>query len=251
VDGFLWRVSLTKGGKLPTSTDAKLAGLARVENDDIFYRCITLAVKIAHSEATHLAGPVYRRKFVDQFEEIGTAALHLHKLLKALADPKDHTSSWVGTALGHSVNILVDPTLEGDALQRLQPLRRFLLPLLVLAEASRKATRWADLFDVPRKGKPKGINRGRAAVTRFIAHLEISALAAGGSWTLNKNEEHGTLVDALEILRARLSHDFLPRRNEHPYQSYQKILSHVRSEWRRTSVLRDTVPQIGRWLDRK
>ena len=66
----------------------------------------------------------------------------------------------------------------------------------------------------------------------FIKFIESGALAAGGGWTLNKNDESGTLIDALELLRAFLPDNFLPAEGKHPYSSYQKILTGARSEWK-------------------
>jgi hypothetical protein len=105
-----------------------------------------------------------------------------------------------------------------------------------LEQASKMATHWADNFDIKSKGKPRGIKGCGTALMRFVAHLEFAARAGGGDWTLNKNAESGTLIDALELLRTNLPAGFLPQKGKHPYQSYQKIVSHARSEWTRSSV---------------
>jgi hypothetical protein len=82
-----------------------------------------------------------------------------------------------------------------------------------------------------KKGTPSGAGQSGMALTRFIAHLEFTALAAGGRWTLNKNDQSGTLVEAIENLRKFLPGNFLPPTGQHPCSTYQKILTDARSEW--------------------
>jgi hypothetical protein len=60
------------------------------------------------------------------------------------------------------------------------------------------------------------------ALTRFVAHLGWAALAAEGDWTLNKNDQSGTLIEAIELLREFLPIKFLPPKGKHPYSTYQK-----------------------------
>ena len=70
------------------------------------------------------------------------------------------------------------------------------------------------------------------ALTRFVAHLEWAVLAAEGDWTLNKNDQSGTLIEAIEQLGEFLPIKFLPPKGQHPYSTYQKILTDARSEWK-------------------
>ncbi len=73
-------------------------------------------------------------------------------------------------------------------------------------------------------------------MTRFIAHLEFSARAAGGHWTLNKNDERGTFIDALEVLKPHLPPNFISTKGRYPFSSYQKILTRARADWENNLV---------------
>ena len=81
------------------------------------------------------------------------------------------------------------------------------------------------------KGTPSGAGESGMALTRFVAHLEFAALAGEGRWTLNKNNRSGTLIKAMEGLRDFLPSNFLPPVDQHPYSTYQRILTDARSEW--------------------
>jgi hypothetical protein len=228
-----------KARHVPTSLVVKLAKLASVNDDEVLRFGIALATRMGTREASLLSAPVYRRDFIRQFEEIGRVARKLQHQLTALHDPKDHTSLWVGRALGHSVNIVLDragKSVKDDTLRRLKPLAPFLEPLSKLEQASGSAKRWADLFDVKAKGRPAGVKGCGVALTRFIVHLEFAARLAGGGWTLDKNDESGSLIDGLELLRSLLPDKLIPPRKKHPYSTYQNILTHARSEWKADSA---------------
>jgi hypothetical protein len=76
-----------------------------------------------------------------------------------------------------------------------------------------------------------GAGKSGMALTRFVGHLGWAALAAEGDWTLNKNDQRGTLIEAIELLREFLPIKFLPPKGKHPYSTYQKILTDARSKW--------------------
>ena len=48
---------------------------------------------------------------------------------------------------------------------------------------------------------------------------------------MDKNKKSGTLVDAIEKLRKFLPSNLLPAMGQHPYATYQKILTDARLEW--------------------
>jgi hypothetical protein len=74
----------------------------------------------------------------------------------------------------------------------------------------RRDADYTHSYGIEQKGRPRGVKGGGATLTRFIAHLEFAARASGGAWTLNKNDERGTLIEALEILTPMLPDEFLP-----------------------------------------
>ena len=82
-----------------------------------------------------------------------------------------------------------------------------------------------------KKGAPAGAGGSGMALTRFVGHLGFAALAAEGRWTLNKNDQSGTLIDAIELLREFLPTKLLPPKGQHPYSTYQRILTDARFEW--------------------
>jgi hypothetical protein len=182
---LVWRAKLDFAS-ISSSVLGKLAGLARVANDDAFRAGAVFAIRTAIKEATLLSQPVYRHEFIKKFEDVGRAALHLQHLLNSLVDPQDHTSLWVGKGLGYSVCIVRDRSGKFNEDQmtriRLQPLRAFFEePIYTLVQASKSAGRWADLFGVKSKGKPRGVKGCGTALVRLIAHLEFAASTAGGA----------------------------------------------------------------------
>ena len=112
------------------------------------------------------------------------------------------------------------------------PLAPYLHELSILMKASRRAkTNSFYLIFAQNKGTPSGTGGSGMALTRFVAHLAFAAMAAGGRWTLNKNNQTGTLIEAIDLLREFLPIKFLPPKGQHPYSTYQKILTDARYEW--------------------
>jgi hypothetical protein len=268
---------------IPTVVDTpilmRLSGLARASNDEIFRRGITAAIQAAKIDAVLRARPVYHRQFIQQLEEIRQAALRIGELLSALEAPKNHTALWSGRALEFELlrpiwnrrrdEVTVDEdelTADEDELTAdedqltvhlmEQPLVSLSARLSALAQAAEEAKYWADYYKLGQRGRPRGVGKFGLAMVRFIAHIEFAAQAAGGGWTLNKNDERGTLIDALELLRAYLPANFIPAKGKHPFSSYQRILTDARVDWKKTSIPSHWLDRIKKpipshWLDRR
>jgi hypothetical protein len=192
-----------------------LAALARATDDQLFNIGIGWAVLNTHAEVGFYR-PVYRSQLVDRLNEIKRTLLTLEDQLDAIVNPKDELSSMIQKSL---IEIL---TIESrDQTAELKSLYQSVSSLIALIPLAQFI---APRFAPARRGRPKEI-----AMRRFIARLEFAARAAGGHWTLNKTDQRGSVVEALQKLRDFLPADFLPIR--HPYSSYQKALTKARLDW--------------------
>ena len=209
----------------------ELACLARAVDAEAFHRGILFSVEAAHSDFPLLSASVYRGDLIDLIEEVETAACCLRDKLQAIKNPANRTSLWAGRAIRGELEREARET--EDATHRLEPFNPCLRDLTALIEAAGKAKTSSIYVDFAReKGAPSGTGKSGMALTRFVAHLTFAALAAGGGWTLDKNDESGTLIDAFEKLRRYfLPMNFLPPADQHPYSTYQKILTDARFEW--------------------
>jgi hypothetical protein len=224
-----------KNTLVPSLVMERLGGVARVADKELFQAGITFAVKTARKDFPLLSTSVYHGQLVRRIAEVERAADDLWKQLQAIRSPKDRTTLWAGKAISAQLNIKSRETGEWERAgwsDRLNPLALHLRELAVLLEAIRKAkTTWPYAEFAKKKGKPSGASGAGIAVTRFIAHLEFAARAAGGHWTLSKNDRRGTLIEAIERLREFLPPNLLPA-GGYPFSTYQRILTHARSEWK-------------------
>jgi len=202
---------------LPTPIAAKLAGLAAVSSDEIFKKCVTYAVTSAHTNPARLRGPLYAGPVRERFDELLRATLLIQKLLDAIQNPQDRSASFLRRRL---TNYLPQRSLAS-----------YIAELSRLAKSVENAKNSA-VEELVERGRPPGVRGQGQRLGRFITFLEFGALAAGGGWTLNKNDECGTLIDALELLRPFVPDNFLPVEGKHPYSSYQRILTSARSRWK-------------------
>jgi hypothetical protein len=212
----------------------KLSGLARIVNNHLFRLGLTSALLTAYEDTPLRSEPIYREHFIRKFEEVRRTAKHLQELLNSLVDPKDHTSLWAGEALKTALSYRLKRRKKPLMFDKSEIFSHILGPLAALAEATKTSTDYSDIYGIKQRGKPRGVSGFGAPLTRFIAHLEFAARASGGAWTLNKNDERGTLIEALGILAPMLPGEFLPP--NHPYSSYQKILTDARLVWRDSSA---------------
>jgi hypothetical protein len=199
---------------VPLVVTERLAGLARIRDKDIFQAGIEFSVRSAKRDFPLLSSPVYRGKLLEQLDGVERAARSLQNKLQALENPKDRTTLWAANMIGPKI---IAPYLRD-------------LSTLIDAMAEAKGC-YPYVLVAKEKGTPSGAGESGMALTRFVAHLGFAALAAGGGWTLNKNEQSGTLVLAIEKLRDFLPSKFLPPSDQHPYSTYQRILTDARSEW--------------------
>jgi hypothetical protein len=229
----LTRTTNGKDSTIHASILGKLAGLAAVSNDEVFCSCITFAVRTAHKDFPRLSRPVYAGQFIERVEEVKRAALLLRKLMDALQNPRDRTAILVGRVL--TSELFTKSKTNGGWKKKTwdEPLTSYVGHLSILAEAAENAKNspWVD--ELEERGRPSGVGGTGQALGKFISLLEYGASASGGRWTLNKNDERGTLIDALELLRAFLPDNFLPPKGKHPYSSYQAILTRARSDWKK------------------
>jgi hypothetical protein len=221
--------------KVPPVVMEQLARLARarVVDDEIFRAGITFSVQTAHRDFPLLSTPVYRGELLERIEKVEQAAKCLQEELQALENPVDRNALWAKSAIRDELNTNSETGEYKEARDRLaHPLAPYLRELSVLIEASKKAkTSSFYLSFAQKRGTPSGTGGSGMALTRFVAHLGWTALAAEGDWTLNKNDQGGTLIEAIELLREFLPIKFLPPKGQHPYSTYQKILTDARYEW--------------------
>jgi hypothetical protein len=239
-----------KSTLVPSLVMERLGGVAGVVDKEIFQAGITFAIQTAHKDFPLLSASVYHGQLVGRIAKVERAADKLWQQLQAIRSPKDRTTLWAGKAISAQLNIKSRETGEWERAEwpdRLDPLASHLRELMVLSEAIRKAkTTWPYAEFAKKKGKPSGVSGAGIVVTRLIAHLEFAARAAGGHWTLSKNDQRGTLIVAIEQLREFLPPKLLPK-DGHPFSTYQRILTRARSEWKNSPfpaiMLRPTLDQ--------
>jgi hypothetical protein len=221
---------------VPRFVMEQIADLARAADNEIFSAGIKFSLQAAHRDFPLLSSHVYRRQLIDRMDEVEQAARSLQNELHAVKNPADRTTLWAGRAISAELNRKGKTTRERESKQATDiddPFTPRLRDLSALIDAIGKAKNsWPYVRFAREKGAPSGAGESGMALTRFVAHLVFSALAAGGRWTLNKNEQSGTLLEAIEKLRKFLPPKFLPPTDQHPYSTYQKILTDARSEWK-------------------
>ena len=171
---------------------------------------------------------VYRNQLGDRLDKVMDAALLLERQLAELQNSGgDPVTSLAKEALSDVLEISNSlDTASGES-----ELAEFRAIVGLLVSEIRLAKHFAAHWVSATRGRPKGAGQSGVAMNKLIARLEFAARAAGGSWTLNKNEESGTLISALEVLRKYLPDRFVPAPKKHPYSSYQRVLTRARSEW--------------------
>jgi hypothetical protein len=217
---------------------------ARVVDNEVFRAGITFSVEAARKDFPLLSTPVYRQELIDRIEKVEEAARRLQQELQTVENPVDRISLWAGSAIRHELTGFAyttpltksSETGECEIKEARDKLAHALAPYLrelsVLIEASTNAkTSSFYLVFAQKRGTPSGTGGSGMALTRFVAHLAFAALAALGHWTLNKNDQSGTLIEAIELLRKFLPIKFLPPKGQHPYSTYQKILTDARYQW--------------------
>jgi len=185
------------------------------------------------------------------FDAIEKVAQYLRQAL-ARIEPAYLEEQWTGehspSVLGEEIYFLEFHLRLGDILsQPPQPsnVRALRATLANVATAARNH-RYMIQDDVgvhPKRGRPRGPTRFRDLET-LVFGLEFIARLAGGGFTLDRALGKGTLLDALDAMKARLHKEaewswiarFMPPPNKHPLSTYQRILVRARrwSEWHST-----------------
>jgi hypothetical protein len=196
---------------LPTDVVAKLARLAKVPLDELFQIGIRFATQNARAEANVFSRPVYREQYVKRLEKEKNAAAALEEEIGALLHPKDKDSTTLlaSEALSNVLNLfpnLGEGMLQTEAMEKRKsqrPLTKLTIELSWLMTAVTLAKKYAPPEVLDKRSRPVA----GVALTKLIARLEFAARTAGGHWTLNKNAESGTIINALEATK------FLARRS--------------------------------------
>jgi hypothetical protein len=219
---------------VPPEDARRLTVLASASDEQLLRLGTVVAVLKAYEEAPMLSAPVYRGQFIARLQEVERAALTLVQQMEEILNPMDHVTLLVQEALSELLKTLKGREAEDGNLRGVRHTASLLVSTIILAKHF--APSWVSM----KRGRPRGAGGSGPAIDRFIERLAFAALNAGGRWTLSKNDARGTFIDALEILRARLPHDFLPSSNKHPYSSYQRVLTRARSNWRNSTQKKRT-----------
>jgi hypothetical protein len=218
--------------KIPRIILGKLAGLAGVSESEEFPKALTRAVREAHRTSQQSSTHLTRTLLVKRIDDLIEAALQLKTHLEDLQDKRDSAALIVGDVIFHAI---MDPLQPRQATRtgtsRKRPFSLTLAHLSAILEAAKEAKSNPIITLNKERGRPAG-KGGSHRFESFLITLELAALNGGGDWTLNKNDERGTLIDALELLRNYLPNNFLPKKNKHPFSSYQILLTRLRGLWK-------------------
>jgi hypothetical protein len=185
--------------------------------------------------------------------EISDAAIKLLRLLQALEDergrelPGDLLAPWKREHVLHFAAIGLKMQLRRTGTISTSDM---LSSLPVLASAAKSA--WRMNRSETRVGRPQRI-KGYPGLNVLVFTLERSACLAGGGFTVNKRDRKGSLLDALDLLRANFldrpdgtllpdaqllpgvsgisTHRLgllLPPLDRHPVSTYQRIMGGAR-----------------------
>jgi hypothetical protein len=203
--------------KIALSLVAKLGGLAGVRNDKAFEEGLIFAMWSAH-EAVSIGPSNPRGPLIKGAEKIGQAAFILHRLLSS-QDPVGRRAAEV---------VFIEVASRGDS--QCTNIANCLSAISGAVGSLKRS------YLMPRdtlRGRPRGRPGSGSSLDDFIHYLELAALRAGGNWKLNKNDQRGTLIDAIELLRPYLPEVLVPDRGKHPYSSYQSALTSARRGWKK------------------
>lgn len=185
------------------------------------------------------------------FDAIEKVAQYLRQAL-ARIEPAYLEEQWTGehspSVLGEEIYFLEFHLRLGDILsQSPQPSNvsalRATLANVATAARNHRYMIQDDVGVHPKRGRPRGPTRFRDLET-LVFGLEFIARLAGGRFTLDRALGKGTLLDALDAMKARLHKEaewswiarFMPPPNKHSLSTYQRILGRARrwSEWHST-----------------
>jgi hypothetical protein len=212
---------------LPPNVVDELAHLTKVFSYDLLQIGINEAVGLAWIDRITFYKPVYSDQIIDRLDKVQQSAWLLQRELVDLDTGMDPAISLAGKFLCD----VLERWKQWDTESGESELGEYRAIVGILANTIEMAKHFVTQRMPATCGRPTGAAKAGVALNNFIARLEFAARAAGGSWTLNKNDQSGTLIAALEVLRAHLPEGLIPARNKHPYSSYQRILTRARSDW--------------------
>jgi hypothetical protein len=199
-----------------------------------------------------VSGNINRSATIDVLNKMINAANVLHRLLQSFEDEyrRQESMGWPQRrqtrrklvqemlhpskkedllfSIRVAMNVL--PLVHGlDCKVDIPGLLERLFVLIKVARDVRKAETGVE------KGAPKG-SRRYPGLYWLVCLLERGAYAAGGKFTVNKRDKKGSLLDALDLLRAQLLAcpelrplaDLIPLPNQHPVATYRRALYDVR-----------------------
>jgi hypothetical protein len=216
------------GTLLPPQLIDDLARLARVSDTELFDIAITLAAGYTFTDVQKFSKPIYRGQLIDRLDKVMQPASLLEQQLRNLL------TIWWDPVTFVAQKCLCDVLKKSKSLgteSGESELAKFHAIAELLAGQIRLAQIEADRWISATRGRPRGAGKSGIAMDKLIRRLEFAARAAGGTWTLNKNDQSGTLIKALELLREHLPDGFVPSPEKHPYSSYQRVLTRARSDW--------------------
>jgi hypothetical protein len=217
---------------LPTEVVLRLGRLAKVFDNELFQIAIKIAVLNAYADAITLARPVYLGQLINRLDKVKQAALLLGQEIFALLNSEDRITELAKDSLCavYKLSSSGNEDVGERSLSEIGTDVSILVSMIKIAKYS------APRVVPTTRGRPSGAGGSGMAVDRLIARLEFAARAAGGKLTLNKNDERGTLIDALEDLRNFLPAELLPPKRKYPYSSYQRILTQARYDWNNSAM---------------
>jgi hypothetical protein len=191
----------------------------------------------------------------DVFDAVSDAANHLRRVLQPFEtfnwrDSMEYVSNfpplkpWKKEAvLFHTVPHLIEGLRSSNA-RSIPDLLADLAPLSKIAKKTKeieiafltKTFLTKDEMDAEKRaGRPTGI-KNYPGLEVLVLELERSACFLGGGFHLNKRDRKGSLLDALDFLRAVFMSGpqmrpwgmLLPPSDRHPVSTYQRILNAAR-----------------------
>jgi hypothetical protein len=175
----------------------------------------------------------------DVHDAVYDPANNLYRRLKAFVKAFDDAQDrWRNGA-----RLPQHPSLEDDLLWTAVRLRlrenTVSIPLLADLDALAKTIKnmRTEIIGEKKQGRPRGV-KGYPGLNMLVFDLERSARVAGGGFHLNKRDRKGSLLDALDLLRAVFLSDpktepwgmLLPPPNQHPVSTYHRVMKFAREE---------------------
>jgi len=201
--------------EIDDATLNRIADLAKIVGDERrsnYFRSLRAGINDAWGSPMPAPLPVYGRPVLDELEKWQSAIVTLREQLTPDANSR---------AAFHAL-MLIRLSLTRQKRENLYDFEEtWSSALNDMNGAIAKATE--DARKIPLRGRPAG-TRGNVAVNSFAYWLFFSAIGCGGRLTFSRlgGAGHGTLIEALELLRPSLPPTFLSSALS------VKVIEHVR-----------------------